>query len=115
MGFQPNPSSSSNQAATSCSVDSWKRGIAGNSKAAAGDVYNRNCEWRTELFFYSLVPPGFGGCLLGIAASFWWGKGDFIQSHSQFCLKNYYPDSLTVGLAQRRPSCSLLESVISSH
>lgn len=79
MDFQTNPSSSSNQAAISCSRDSWKWGIAGNSKAAAGDAYNRNCEWRTEVFFYSLVLSGFRGCLLGIAAFFWWGKGDFIQ------------------------------------
>lgn len=31
-------------------------------------------EGRTELFFYSLVPPGSGGCLLGIAAFFGGGR-----------------------------------------
>lgn len=43
-------------------------------------------------FFYSLVPPGSGGFLLIIAAFFfffWWGKGVFLCSHCQFCLKNY--------------------------
>lgn len=72
-------------------------------------------EGRSELFSYSLVPPASRGCLLEMAAFLLWGKGDFTHSPSQFCLKNYYPDSLNMGLAQRGPSCSRLEPIISSH
>jgi len=56
---------------------------------------------RLSVFLLSYFPPALEALYGNSCFYFLVGEGSFLGSPSQFCLKNYHPDSLNVGLAQR--------------